>query len=1180
MTIKQLETVLRFAYLNGYSSEQWIEPTKELINQQPELELDLCELLLSSLFSFTKVSNKLLESYICYSLELELIKPKTFLSHLIHFTQTTHDSFHQWAFILGLLPKLFDFINADAIVTSLQKSTQDEWVDLIHETLLTLADVVSVGLYPNHKFKATIEQQQQKPDISAQMTVDASSFFNNSSQVFDSQISAHSFNNNNTFDPESTLDIDNTQQVEEEAPLNDTNLMASQATQNTHHSMELEETHKVEYANAITAAQLMIQLIEKKGAKRIFEVRNNQKRQSGSNSTEQEEPWLSCQNKLILNDQKASTVVSQNSDVQKLISLVQRLTDRDAERRMAVHMKYHELEDEGTARAMPSAGVMGLLYHIVQIRPSLEDDYVVDQLMKLQAIKGSFDESFYLELWFAALTGFREACLNTSCQGPPSESTGERDKNCNIIVATNRLLWRCLVLVKLPLLLSKLKERKALEEEKRGDIKKPLNENDLNPLESSLKELKAFTGLVNACNTPVCSPDFFAPSSVALVDNMTFGDDDDDDIMKMIDTMSYTADLNSPEVTKAIRSISSNDIFTNIVQICERYGFVRPEKAKTLLGKQDFMDIEEGDDAALVDQNIKQRIQSLRENTTFKSITELVYIGLVSPIHLRTVVDFILELLQEKCRINGFNDITKIADALMENPCMIDLMVQLYPPWTFLTPLESVLNNWGPSLNSVAMDMDDDPVGGEQEELDGVQLLYNKFSKVWNFVYTVINRFKLYRDIDRIFQNKYDFCYRFFSNNDPFLYGIDVQDDFMEQTTNQWMNGLAGQDGLSDELMSNSRPQDLLSIVPTLLHRCILLYSAGHMEQDAFDGLMSYFEKKFLNFALPSVISTLCDELNYDGHTAIAFNALYQIIMSESSQPHVSQNSVLGALESLVEMKQQEALFYNDEQVDPQLMQRINDLRAHILNNNQQLDSKSEMLHTETVSTGVTPTTLFEKAELMFRYIVKSGRSMFMIDVDADTSALWDNVPKQQVVSHYLDMVLFETALSIGGGHWFVNMIVDQVLEAGKSGGAVRAAELGSCLIATPLLYSANSHERCFNLLRCLLQVVLPSSLSECARLNMSFFQGQTLGVFTSDCLVLMQGRDESVFQLGKYFFEALVIDKESSSIKQEEAEVEEQSEYFSEWDDTIIKSAVWRGFVKGLMSNPMIEEIWPNAFI
>jgi hypothetical protein len=52
-------------------------------------------------------------------------------------------------------------------------------------------------------------------------------------------------------------------------------------------------------------------------------------------------------------------------------------------------MKYHELEDEGAARAMPSAGVMGLVYHMVQIRPGLDDDALVDRLVKLQAIKVS-----------------------------------------------------------------------------------------------------------------------------------------------------------------------------------------------------------------------------------------------------------------------------------------------------------------------------------------------------------------------------------------------------------------------------------------------------------------------------------------------------------------------------------------------------------------------------------------------------------------------------------------------------------------------------------------------------------------------------------------------------------------------------------------------------------------------
>jgi hypothetical protein len=103
------------------------------------------------------------------------------------------------------------------------------------------------------------------------------------------------------------------------------------------------------------------------------------------------EPWLQCQAKLdpknSLIKETISSIASQNTHIQKLLQLIQRLTDRDLERRMAVHMKYHELEDEGTARAMPSAGLMGLLYHMVQIRPSLDDEYIIDHLLKLQTIK-------------------------------------------------------------------------------------------------------------------------------------------------------------------------------------------------------------------------------------------------------------------------------------------------------------------------------------------------------------------------------------------------------------------------------------------------------------------------------------------------------------------------------------------------------------------------------------------------------------------------------------------------------------------------------------------------------------------------------------------------------------------------------------------------------------------------
>lgn len=86
-----------------------------------------------------------------------------------------------------------------------------------------------------------------------------------------------------------------------------------------------------------------------------------------------------------------------------------------------------------------------------------------------------------------------------------------------------------------------------------------------------------------------------------------------------------------------------------------------------------------------------------------------------------------------------------------------------------------------------------------------------------------------------------------------------------------------------------------------------------------------------------------------------------------------------------------------------------------------------------------------------------------------------------------------------------------------------------------------------------------------------------------------MQNRYEAVKTLGKWFFEALVIDQENAATKKKQKREDDPYAHnalvddgtqFATWEDRVTKSAVWRGFIKGLMSNPMIEEIWPNAFI
>lgn len=393
------------------------------------------------------MSDPLLESYLTLATQ-SIISTQTFISHLIPLSETNATRHpYQWSFILKLLSTLLSNFNSDEIVTDLQQGQTNPWVDIVSNTFKMLSHIVAIGIYPDF-YEHSINMSQT--------TITSALSFQNSQPNFDSQFSIASQLSFN--DPDATLDMDNTQHME------DTDMKESNETPCN------KEKTLIQVENAALAAQIMMNLIEKKNAKRIFQVRNNQRRQAGLEVDH--EPWIQCQAKLELKHAKCP-VATQNTTIQKLVLLIGRLTDRDLERKMAVHMKYHELEDEGTARAMPSAGLMGLLYHMVQIRPSLDDDYIVDHMLKLQTIKGSFDESFYLEIWLTALTGLREASLNTSCKGPPEENTDVREnKSCNSVAATNRLLWKSLVLVKLPFLLSKLQKKQESEESDEYEVKK------------------------------------------------------------------------------------------------------------------------------------------------------------------------------------------------------------------------------------------------------------------------------------------------------------------------------------------------------------------------------------------------------------------------------------------------------------------------------------------------------------------------------------------------------------------------------------------------------------------------------------------------------------------------------------------------------------------------------------
>jgi len=129
-------------------------------------------------------------------------------------------------------------------------------------------------------------------------------------------------------------------------------------------------------------------------------------------------------------------------------------------------------------------------------------------------------------------------------------------------------------------------------------------------------------------------------------------------------------------------------------------------------------------------------------------------------------------------------------------------------------------------------------------------------------------------------------------------------------------------------------------------------------------------------------------------------------------------------------------------------------------------------------------------------------------------------------------------------------------------------------------------------MLRCLLVDIIPSVLACSSPIQDSFFQGQTLGVFISDCLVLTKGfstadatsnQAQAVEAIGMQFLRQLAT-AAKFRLKKRDSEDEQPSPKalgpFASCSDEVIKSPLFRGVIKGLKSNTILFEKWPNISV
>ncbi|KAF9926017.1 mediator complex subunit [Linnemannia zychae] len=112
--------------------------------------------------------------------------------------------------------------------------------------------------------------------------------------------------------------------------------------------------------------------------------------------------------------------------------------------------------------ALASTDMLYLAYTMARIRPVVSDIFVVQRLKDLQRIKGLTMDTVLLQFWLAGLTGLAES-----------------------VSSSQRLLWKCLVLVKIPSVISKL----------------GYNYDELcDMVESTLRQLSFYSGILDECD--------------------------------------------------------------------------------------------------------------------------------------------------------------------------------------------------------------------------------------------------------------------------------------------------------------------------------------------------------------------------------------------------------------------------------------------------------------------------------------------------------------------------------------------------------------------------------------------------------------------------------------------------------------------------------------------------------
>ncbi|KAL1639688.1 mediator complex subunit [Diplodia intermedia] len=198
------------------------------------------------------------------------------------------------------------------------------------------------------------------------------------------------------------------------------------------------------------------------------------------------------------------------------------------------------------------------------------------------------------------------------------------------------------------------------------------------------------------------------------------------------------------------------------------------------------------------------------------------------------IVGAMTDIIRNLCATRETMSLKTICNTLSRKPRSLDVMLQYTSPASILQPLCQLLDSWK-----------------NDEDQSEYQPVYDEFGSVLLLVQAFMHRHDL-KASDLGLEDS-SFVIQLMERGHKSL-GADELTEDQDKYLAGWLRGLYDPEGISDELLSNCKPQDFYLLVPTIFSQTIFACSADVLPLDTVKAGLEFLLETFL---LPSLVGAV-----------------------------------------------------------------------------------------------------------------------------------------------------------------------------------------------------------------------------------------------------------------------------------------------------------------------------------